>query len=208
MFRDGWAHEDVELFPMNTTFFLIRHGEAEHNVLDVASSYPETRGYHLTERGREQVNARAQELLHESIDVIFFSPLTRTRETAEILAEKTGVPSFEEVRLREPSYGVFEGGPWRLLVQKYPSPRRRLETDGTDGVESFGVVRERLLSFWEFACSRYGGKRIVVVSHGDTLQIFHGLLSGLTLEESTFSERRHRFNRGEMVRVEVECSKE
>lgn len=193
---------------MKTTFLLVRHGEAEHNVLDVASSYPETRAYHLTERGREQVNARAQELLRESTAVIFFSPLTRTRETAEILAEKTGAPSFEDARLREPSYGIFEGGSWRLLVEKYPPPRRRLETDGMDGVESFGVVRERLVSFRDFVCSRYGGQRIVVVSHGDTLQMLHGLLIGLTLEEATLSERRHRFNRGEMIRVEVECGKE
>ncbi|QQS16114.1 MAG: histidine phosphatase family protein [Candidatus Moraniibacteriota bacterium] len=186
-----------------TTFFLVRHGEAEHNILDVASSYPEERAYHLTEEGRRQVLARAEELARESVDVIFFSPLTRTRETAEIIAEKIGAPRMEDLRLREPGYGLFEGGSWSALVAKYPPPKRRLETDGTDGVEDSGSVRERLASFRNFVLSQYAGKRIVVVSHGNTLQLLHGILVGLTLEESVLSEKRCRFHRGEMVRVEV-----
>lgn len=150
-------------------FFLVRHGEAEHNVLDVASSYPEQHAYHLTEEGRRQVAARAEELFRESVDAIFFSPLTRTRETAEIIAERIGAPLFEDIRLREPGYGSFEGGSWSALVAKYPPPERRLRTDGTDGVEDFGSVRERLLLFRDFVISQYRGKKVVVVSHGDTL---------------------------------------
>lgn len=186
-----------------TIFFLVRHGEAEHNILDVASSYPEHRAYHLTEEGRRQVAARAEELSRESVDVIFFSPLVRTRETAEVIAKRTGAPLVEDMRLREPGYGSFEGGSWAALVAKYPPPERRLRTDGTDGVEDFGSVRERLLPFRDFVISKYRGKKIVVVSHGDTLQLLHGILVGLTLEESVLSEKRCRFHRGEMVEVEV-----
>ena len=186
-----------------TIFFLVRHGEAEHNILDVASSYPEHRAYHLTEEGRRQVAARAEELSREPVDVIFFSPLTRTRETAIVIAEKTGAPLFEDMRLREPGYGSFEGGSWSALVAKYPPPERRLKTDGMDGVEDFVSVRERLVSFRDFVLSQYAGKRIVVVSHGDTLQLLHGILVGLTLEESVLSEKRCRFHRGEMVKVDV-----
>lgn len=187
-----------------TTFFLIRHGEAEHNVLDVASSYPEKKKYHLTTRGREQVILVAEMLAREDIDVIFFSPLLRTRETAEMIAKKTGAPLIEDMRLREPGYGMFEGGSWSSLVAKYPPPRRRLTTDGTDGVESFETVWERMISFRDFIFSNCRGKKIAVVSHGDVLQMLHGLLIGLTPEESTLSEKRHRFHRGEMVKVEVE----
>ncbi|QQR77246.1 MAG: histidine phosphatase family protein [Candidatus Moraniibacteriota bacterium] len=187
----------------NTVFFLVRHGEAEHNILDVASSFPERHSYHLTDEGRRQVAARAEELSRESIDVIFFSPITRTRETAIVIAEKTGAPSFEDMRLREPGYGVFEDGPWTTLTAKYPPPRRRLETDGTDGVENFAIVRERLISFRDFVLSEHRGERIVIVSHGDTLQLLHGILVGLTLEESVLSEDRHRFHRGEMLKVEM-----
>ena len=184
------------------TLFLIRHGDAEHNALDVASSYPEKREYHLTELGRMQAIAVAETLSGERIDAILFSPMARTRETAEIIAEKTGAPLVEEPRLCEPGYGCFEGKSWKALVAKYPPPLRRLVVDESDGVESFHSLWNRLLPFCAEIAALFGGKRVAIVSHGDVLQMLHSILRGLTLGKATLSGKR--FHRGEMLRMDGE----
>jgi probable phosphoglycerate mutase len=189
-----------------TTFLLIRHGEAEQNVLNVLSSLPESRERHLTARGREQILVLAEQLRKniEPIAIIFHSPLVRTRETAEILAEKTGAPLREDARLRETDFGVFNGRDTKLFHEKYPRKTARLATDGVDGVEGFSHEWERAADFCRDVSREYSGRSVVVVSHADTIQVLYGFLNQLSFEE-TFS-RTHGFcpNVGEMMRVEVE----
>ena len=188
---------------MKTIFFLVRHGEAEHNVRHIIASDVEgsrTGNIHLTDRGRLQIEERSKELKHEKVDIIFHSPLLRTRETAEILASATGAPMKEDVRLHETTFGNWEGKPSALFFQSHPSPQSRLET-GADGVEGFRSTRERAASFLKDALREFHGKTIVVVSHGDTLEILFGLLVRETLNESIGNHRKA-FATGEMVRVE------
>lgn len=194
------------VFMGNTTFLLVRHGEAEQNVLNVLSSLPETKERHLTARGREQIAALAEQLRKNSepIAMIFHSPLTRTRETAEILAEKTGAPLREDARLRETDFGVFSGRDVHIFHEKYPKKTDRLETDGTDGVEDFARERERLLGFCRDALGEFSGKTVVVVSHADTIQVLYGVLKQLSLQETFSSTHGFCPSFGEMTRVEAE----
>lgn len=187
---------------MKTIFFLVRHGEAEHNVRHIIASDVEgsrTGSIHLTDRGRLQIEERSKELKHEQVDIIIHSPLLRTRETAEILASATGAPMREDARLHETTFGSWEGKPVSLFLVAHPSPQSRLET-GADGVEGFRSTRERTTSFLEETLREFSGKTIVVVSHGDTLEMLFGLLTHETLDESL--ERGKIFSTGRMVRVE------
>lgn len=186
-----------------TIFFLVRHGEAEHNVRHIIASDVEgsvTGNIHLTERGRAQIEARGEELKSEHIDIIFHSPLLRTRETAEILARATGAPMREDARLHETTFGSWEGRSSALFFQTHSSPFSRMET-GADGVEGFRSTRDRAVLFLGEALREFAGKTIVVVSHGDTLEMLYGILTNETLDESLGSQRKS-FATGEMVRVE------
>ena len=75
----------------NITFYLVRHGEAENNVNHIGNSVPEKRKMHLTENGIRQVEETAVFLATQGIDAILASPLERTRETARIISEHTGI---------------------------------------------------------------------------------------------------------------------
>mgnify|MGYP003457302090 CR=1 FL=1 len=158
--------------------YLVRHGEAEHNVLGVGSSLPEITERQVKERGKEQIRAAAELLAGQSVDAIIASPLVRTQETAAIISEKTGVPVQTDDRLHETGLGVFNEQSIRRFFGKYPDPTMRISIQDDDGVESFDTMRARLESFLDDVRERYAGKTVVVVSHGDPLEQLHGIVMG------------------------------
>lgn len=158
-------------------FFLVRHGEAEHNVLHVGSSQPEITERHLTENGKQQIGRVASMLKERGVDAIICSPLLRTRETAEILSDATGVQVDIDDRLHETGLGIFNERPIQLFFDKYPEPEMRISPDKSDGVESFIDMRGRLTSFLRDVEKHYAGKSVVIVSHGDPLEQLHGILT-------------------------------
>ena len=182
------------------TVYLVRHGEAEHNVRRVLDSIAGDEAYALTARGREQVSAVAEAIaLDGPIDAIIASPMPRTRETAAIIAERTGIEKvLYDFRLRETDFGKWEGQPFQKFSEKYPSPETRIETDGSDGVESFLMERDRCAAFLADLKLHFPGKRVVIVSHGDTIEQLHGLIAGETVGEAAVGWSPHR---GEMIKM-------
>lgn len=158
------------------TFYLVRHGEAENNVRHISSSLPEKEKYPLTESGRKKVAETAAYLKQEEADVMFCSPLLRTRQTAEIIAQATGLLFSIDERLHETGMGVFNGKTHEGFMKKYEDPVLRISPDEADGVESFLDMRGRLESFLRDVKKLYSGKKVVVVSHGDPLEQLHGIL--------------------------------
>ena len=137
------------------TFYLVRHGESENNVLNIVNSLPEEKKYHLTEKGRKQVEKTAALLVPKHIDVIIASPLLRTRETAEIISLKIGLPVIFDGRLCELGNGIFNNRPIREFLEKYPDPHMRVSPDPADGVESLIDMRGRLESFLGFLSCKW-----------------------------------------------------
>ncbi|KND46735.1 MAG: Isoleucyl-tRNA synthetase [Parcubacteria bacterium C7867-006] len=92
-------------------YFIIRHGEGEHNVANIISSKKDD-NFHLTEKGREQVKVSAESLKEKGITKIISSPFVRTVETAEIVREILGLEkdkvSFDD-RLGEHNLGTLSG---------------------------------------------------------------------------------------------------
>jgi probable phosphoglycerate mutase len=93
-----------------TEVLLIRHGSARHSTPDVpldlvdGHSDPE-----LTELGQRQATAVAQRLAHTPAAGMFVTPLRRTQQTAEPLAERTGQVPVVVPELREVYLGDWEG---------------------------------------------------------------------------------------------------
>lgn len=159
------------------TFYLIRHGEAENNVRHILDSLPQAGEYHLTERGRERVASSAEFLVGEQPEMLYCSPILRTRETAAIIAEKTGLTPVIDERLAEIGFGAFNNGSQQEYRKKYPEPTMRFAPGEDDGTEGLMHLRARMQDFLKEMVAQNDGKKIVVVSHGDPLEQFHGLLT-------------------------------
>ena len=88
---------------------LVRHGQAESNVGDLTGGWSQTA---LTELGRRQARLVARRLKAELEGVecrSYHSDLLRAAQTAEIVAEETGLSIIPEPGLREINNGVAAG---------------------------------------------------------------------------------------------------
>ena len=127
---------------MKTVYFT-RHGQTVWNVENKICGITDSP---LTDQGRQQARALARQLEADShgITRILCSPLSRARETAEIVAAGTGLPLTVEPRLREQAFGRYEGTPrngaafalaklsmFQLAARIYGLLDELAETDGT-----------------------------------------------------------------------------
>lgn len=150
----------------HNNYFLMRHGEAENNLSDTIDCKL-GREFHLTEKGREQVQTAGEELKKKNIDLIISSPFTRTKETAELVAEIVGLSKESvvfDLRLGEYNVGDADGGNWLEYDKKFSSKREKLLKSQTNG-ESCLAVKRRMGEVLYELNKKYAGKNILIVSH-------------------------------------------
>ncbi len=90
--------------------YFARHGQTVWNVENKICGATDSP---LTEKGRQQARELGEEILRQGlkIDEIWYSPLSRAKDTACIVAEMTKVPTKEEPRIIEQCFGIWEGTP-------------------------------------------------------------------------------------------------
>jgi isoleucyl-tRNA synthetase len=165
--------------------FLVRHGEAESNTKDILNSDLGQNHFSLTKNGKERVEKTAKELNGEKIDLIFSSPFLRTKQTAEIIAGKLGLEVVIDERLREFGFGEFNGKSINDFWKIFPNwPKESDEQRKKFGVETEAEARERITSFLKEINEKYKNKNIIVVSHGDPIQIFYSITQGVNRADS------------------------
>jgi isoleucyl-tRNA synthetase len=165
-----------------TRILLVRHGEAENNVQSLVASGTRANGVHLTEKGKEMATATAKKLAKEKLAAVYSSPLTRTKETAEIIAAESGLkPVFDE-RLREIEFGVMNGKTEAEFTAFFPYGVDRW-TKKPEGGENFSDVRKRVLSALREISAKHPGEAVAVVTHGDPLFVVDCALNRVSAEK-------------------------
>lgn len=174
----------LSLFGISTLtsaeIYVLRHGQAEHNIQHLMSSSSEIS---LTEKGESQVLSSAESLAEATnIDAIFCSPLKRTRQTAAIAADCVGYPLENIIidsRLREQYYGSFEGLPYDEYVAQFSNKGDEFVLGAPDG-ESGSELYERISDFLNelLANPEYQNKRILIVTHAYPLCQISKYLTG------------------------------
>jgi broad specificity phosphatase PhoE len=166
-----------DLQQLRNMYFVMRHGKSLANNEEVINSNPEkgVNGYGLTEEGKEQAKKNAEHAQQEGMldenTVVFSSDFARARETAEIVSEVLGceAPLFTP-KLRERNFGDFEGTSNSNYEKVWEVDAERVSHEGS-GIEEVSDVRERVLTLMGDLEETNDGKNILLVSHGDTLQI-------------------------------------
>jgi len=86
--------------------YFVRHGETDYNLNGITQGQLDIP---LNKRGIEEAEAVAEKLKDYKIDVIYCSPLERTKKTAEIINENHGVEIVYDDRLKEFFAGAKQG---------------------------------------------------------------------------------------------------
>ncbi len=124
----------------------------------------------LDDRGRAQAAQAAALLAGFSPSAIVSSDLVRARETAQALADLTGLPVATDPRLREIDVGSWQGLTFEEVSQRFPVEAANWR-DGGDGRrgggESLVDVGVRAVAAVDDALLSVGdGGTLVVVTHG------------------------------------------
>ena len=138
---------------METTIFLVRHGETVDNARQIMQG--QTQGC-LNDKGREQAEQVAQRLADEILDAVVASDLNRAIQTAEIIAAPHQLNVSTTPLLRERDWGGFTG---RFI------PDLKGEV-WPDDIESEETLLLRARAFLLYITTTYPGKRVVAVGHG------------------------------------------
>jgi len=148
----------------------VRHGESTYNAegrLQGQSDRPV-----LSERGRRQSAAAAEALAAFPVEAIYSSPLSRARQTAEIIAGRLGLEIRSEPRLKEIDVGVFEDRLRSEVAAVYPEELARWVSGDVEfripGGESRRDLARRGAEALE-AIAAAGLGQVVVVAHGGLL---------------------------------------
>jgi isoleucyl-tRNA synthetase len=166
-------------------YFLVRHGEADNNVMGDMIMTKVDDKCHLTPNGKDEAKSAGALLKDKKIDLIISSPFLRTKETAEIIAKEVGFKDkiiFDD-RIIEIQAGQFDGMTWpQYLKEQYPTPKDRFEKK-IEGTENWNDVRKRMMGFMYDIDSKYEGKNILVVSHGAPLHLTALSIKGFSVRE-------------------------
>ena len=156
---------------------VIRHGESEADLLDVHEGRAD---FALTERGHRQAEAMANYVADNyNISKLYASTLTRARQTAQHLSEKTAIPIVFDENLMEFNNGLLAGLPRAVVREKYPEIHNLPIDKAVYGQESQVEFRQRA----ENALSRIineaePNETIAVVSHGGMInQLYRSLFN-------------------------------
>ena len=154
-------------------FRVMRHGQSKANEAGVivATIESDRRGdYGLSELGLRQARAAADACGLPADTVICSSDFSRARQTAEIVRARLGAADVIVTEaLRERCFGDLEGA----TVASYARVWAADAAGGgpVDGVEPAAAVLDRVTALVAELERQYSGRDILLVSHGDTLQI-------------------------------------
>ena len=152
-----------------TVFHLVRHGEHNLQSRVLAGRMP---GVGLSERGRAEIAATAERLAGDNIAALYASPLQRTRESAEILAQRLGLPVEFRDDLVELDFGDWTGSTFDAIRadpmwQLWNSHRSIARIPGGETMRD--VQRRAVEAVMELRM-RHPDDTVAVVSHGDVIR--------------------------------------
>lgn len=177
--------DDLNKYAYNrNNFWLLRHGEGEHNLKQVLAAGKETsdNSYKLTSVGIAQATKAGKAFKKHKLDVIFASPYVRTMETAKIISEITGAPVVTDERLSEVDGGNFNGRPIGDYFRFFKDDAERFIKTPPGG-ENLTNIKRRTLAFLKDVNEKHSDKNILIVGHGDPLWMMEGVSLGLKNEE-------------------------
>jgi broad specificity phosphatase PhoE len=158
---------------VETILGLLRHGQTDWNV---EGRLQGTSDIALNETGLAQAQAAAEAIDPGEWDFLLSSPLSRARQTAEMIAQlhRRHEVAVDE-RFLERAFGEAEGlsyEEWKTLHDP---------AIGVAGGESLEQLEVRADSLLSAIASEYAGKRVLAVSHGALIRKLVRIASKRTL---------------------------
>ncbi len=165
-----------------TTLYLIRHAQAEGNLLSVFNGSTDGE---LTEIGYKQLDALSDKSKELAIDVIYSSPLKRAYQTAKAVNKSFNLHIIKDSRLIEINCGDWETKTWDFIMKEYKesyddwvnTPHNFQSPNGESMLQAYNRVVSRI----DEIVTENKGKTIAVVAHAAVIRCYLAHALGYTI---------------------------
>ena len=161
--------------------YIIRHGITEWNELKRLQGQTDIP---LAEEGRALARLTGRGMKNVHLDKCFCSPLSRARETAQLVLGERDVPVIIDPRIREISFGILEGTSFKNPAYAMPHPEKFIFMTDPEGYEApengedFRMLRARCKDFLtDLPSLCRDGEQVLISTHGAASR---ALLAGIT----------------------------
>ena len=164
-----------------TTFYIVRHGETEANVLDRFYTEQENLEMGINDKGREQAQSAAEYFAEHEIvvDKAFSSQMQRAIDTAHIIAETNSFPApVQDKRINEQELGDYYGRTWKEFEIEHPDLAPEWDFRPVGG-EAMTDMRDRL---YDFLKENHAGDAVIFVTHGAVIELLLKHFTDMSLE--------------------------
>lgn len=153
--------------------YIVRHGQTDGNVNKIMLG---TSDIDLNNKGVEQALVTRDNLKDIKFDLIICSPLTRTKQTMEIININNNPVIFDE-RIMERNCGEFTGKSFdsldRDLFWNYN------DTTVYETAESIQHIFNRVYNFLDEIKEKYSDKSILLVTHEGITKVINCYFNGI-----------------------------
>jgi 2,3-bisphosphoglycerate-dependent phosphoglycerate mutase len=157
-----------------TRILAVRHGETAWNADARLQGQTDIS---LNAMGQEQARRLAEALADEGVEAIVASDLVRARDTAQAVADRTGLPLATDPGLRERHFGIFQGHTYAEVEQRWPEEsarwRKREPDFGAPGGETLAAFYERCVATATRLAAAHPGRTLLLVTHGGVLDCLY-----------------------------------
>jgi len=165
-----------------TEFIVVRHGETAWNAQGRIQGHLDSP---LNEEGLAQALLVGDCLARESFSHLYSSDLGRALQTAQPIADRSGLRVQPETRLRERHLGIFQGLTGIECEHRSRDDYLRFKAREPDHVipegESIRQVYDRVRGVFTALLERHREQRIVVVTHGGILDALYRFVNQVPL---------------------------
>ena len=162
-----------------TRIYMVRHGATK---LSSEDRFAGAVDVELSDEGKFQAERLAERLADDSIKAVYCSPMTRTIQTATILASPHNLALIQKEGLREINHGHWEGMRRADVEAQFPEEYAAWEEDpltfAPQGGEAGVNVIARALPVIREIVLEHRGQNVLIVSHKATLRLIISSLLG------------------------------
>ena len=153
--------------------YVVRHGETEWNALNKVLGRTDIP---LNANGADQARELARSLKDKKIELFLCSPLSRARQTADIISSEIGLEYVIDDRLIEQDFGTFEG--IDRFAEEYQAAKREYFVRYPGG-ESYFDMASRVFPL----IKELEGKNALLVTHGGICRMIRSYFEDMGNEE-------------------------
>lgn len=162
-----------------TRLIFVRHGESMANERNL---YGGSTNFALTERGKEQAKATAEELKKYKIDVVYSSDLQRAYLTGKYIAAKQNCPIIKDRAFREMDGGLWEGYVFDRIGDDFPEQyalwKQNICLCTPPEGEMFVDVYKRVSAEIEKIASKNKDKCVCITAHASPIRCAETYFAG------------------------------